>query len=1207
MPKFSPKQLEIIDARDCNVLVSAAAGSGKTTVLVERIVQRILRDGIDIDRMLVLTFAKAAAGEMKERIAAAINKAIEADPANERLQKQAALIYNAQITTIDSFCLSIVKNNFAEIGIEPDFRLATEAEMTFIIDEVLDDTIEEILADRNIEHIEDFLNRFESKDSIKKIKAGIMGTYKEASKAPFPFDYLEEHRHDYDAKSFEELLTTDWMKELCIEIDKGIENSLNQAVSLREFCDKNGPVEYIPIIEKDIEQIRSIVLAKGYTGKYELLSGKIEWTRLANAKNCDETAKEYAKNVRETYKKAVSKIATAYFSVNPDKLIKRMQENSLVMNALADATTLFMTRLESEKRKRKLITFADMEHMALRILLKKENGVYVPSQTAIDYRSQFDELMIDEYQDSNYIQEALIHSISGEDDGRYDRFMVGDIKQSIYRFRNANPDLFAGKYHQYTKDTGKLRRIDLSMNYRSRDSVIDYTNTVFERIMDEELGGADYNDDSRLYRGGEFAATECDTKAELLLVHEDRECGLNAEELEALLIARKIHDLIENYQVQDKITGDMRPCRYQDIVILLRSGGSFTEELKRTLEKQSIPAYVTSKSGYFTSNEIVTLLNYLSIINNPDDDIALYGTLTSVFGKMNDNELALLRILDKNSLYAALRNAADMDVEEIVANNQELARLDILKLKVKCRDFLDRTNAYRELVPYTPIHELLRVIVRDADYMEYISALPMGEQKVANARMLLNKAEDFEENGFKGLFNFNRYIEKLKKYKSDEGEVVTLDENANVVRIMTMHKSKGLEFPVVILSDLDKGFNHGDEREEVVYHNRYGIGFNYIDVAKHAKYDDLRKKFIISMIKKDSLSEEIRILYVAMTRAKEKLIMTAVADELPEISEIPADKGLIPYSDRLSIDSYLDIIGMSRYDDDWNGQCSVTDYTYDMLISDEIGDRISSKELKEELISKAKGAVDPDNATLLDIRKRLDFEYHHINLKDLYTKTSVSELKMAAIHEGLIEGTMEEVPADFLAVHEEEGYVPSFVEREEREATGTTRGSAYHRVMELLDFEHLGEANDGGWLDEQMKKHIEAGALMEEDYKLVDKRKVCRFATSSLGQRMAAAARVSKLYREQPFVLGITANRLDKSFPADEQVLIQGIIDVFFEEDGDIILMDYKTDRVKEAKELVDRYKTQLDYYEEALTRITGKKVKERLVYSFALEATIQV
>lgn len=1212
MPEFSPSQQEVIDLRDCNILVSAAAGSGKTTVLVERIIRKILDpvNPVDIDQMLVLTFTKAAAGEMRERIAQAIGDELVRQPENEHLQRQAVLIYNAQITTIDSFCLSVLKNNFTDIGLEPGFRLASEAEMTFLSDEVLDRTVEEILERRDIEHIEDFLLRFESKDSVKKIKESVKNHYAVAQNAPFVVDYLENHRYDYDAESVDKLKTIDWFVANLNEADRDIEDALSMARKLKLQLTDEGPEEYQDVVDSDIELIERLASCSDYDYRRGIFSDGISWKRLPTKTSCDEDAKARAKALRDRYKNIITGVSEKKYAEDLAQVVAQMAEMSKVLHALTDITLLYHNNLESEKRSRGLITFADMEHMALQILLKKENGDYVPTDAAKDYRKCFKELMIDEYQDSNYIQEALIHSISGEDDGRYDRFMVGDIKQSIYRFRNANPELFSKKYEEYTKGSGNRRRVDLSMNYRSRKSVIDATNVVFERIMDKDIGGVAYDEDSRLYFGASYyCEPEVDTGAELLLASSTAEDTCKPVELESLLIAQRIGELISDYKVQDKATGAMRPCTYKDIVVLVRSGGDITENLKRTLEERGIPAYVTSKSGYFSASEIVTLLGFLSVINNPYGDIAMFGVLTSIFGGFTADEVAMLKFVQASSLYESLSVVADSDIDTLLEANPKLAAMNdnacdaVLGVKDKSAKIKTRINYYRQLVPYTPIHELLRKIVSDTDYISYISALPMGVQRCANVEMLLAKAEGFEEDGFKGLFNFNRYIERLHKYESDEGEVVTLDEHADVVRIMTMHKSKGLEFPVCILANLSKGFNHMDERSDVIYHNRYGMGMDYIDATRRIKAKDLRKRFIASMIHRDSLSEEMRILYVAMTRAKEKLIMTAVSDKAEELLEAAAEKvsEVRPYADRIKYGSYLDMLLGARGDDDWNGQCKVKLYKEADVLDSAAGEIVDLFAGKADLLEKIAESGIGGSEDVQALSSRIGYEYEHKNLSGLYTKTSVSELKMAAIHEGLLKGNMEEIPDEFFKTHEVEGYVPKFARDVNEEPKGTTRGSAYHRVMEIIDF------NSEHDYVTQMKDKVSEGKISEEELALVDEKKITLFLQSDLGHRMARASAEGELYIEQPFVLGVAANRLSEDFPGEEKVLIQGIIDAFFVEQGEIVLMDYKTDSVKNSEELVERYKTQLDYYTEALERILGMRVKERLIYSFALAQTIEV
>ncbi len=1278
MPNLSSEQREAVELRDCNILVSAAAGSGKTTILVERIIQRIKdeKEPVNIDEILVLTFTKAAAGEMRDRIATAIEKELLNNPEDEHMQKQSMLIYNAQITTIDSFCLSILKNNFAEIGLEPGFRLAKEAEMTFLTEDVLDETVEELLANRDLENIDIFLNRFESKDNVNKIKQSILEAYKEADKAPFPEEYFDIHKRDYDVKDEADLCSKDWFIGLWDNITLDIKGAKQIAEELLNVLSLIGPEEYIANIESDIEFIEELENCGSYRELWDYFSKDIKWQRL-NKCSASDDLKLPAQDKRKLYKDLIDKIKKDYFSQSISNVIENMQETSKAVTALMEATKGFYHNLEAKKREMGLITFSDMEHMALKILLHKEEGEYLPTRAALEYRDMFKELMIDEYQDSNYIQEALIHSISGEDEGRFDRFMVGDIKQSIYRFRNANPELFVSKYLSYTKGTGDKRRIDLSKNYRSRTSVIDMVNTVFERIMDKDVGGVDYDADSRLYCGIteplEHAASD---RAELLIADANSVGEVRAEELESLMIAKRIKSLMQEYKVWDSKQEIFRACTYRDIVILVRSGGAFTDSLKRVMEEQGIPAYVTSKTGYFNTLEIVTLLNFLSVLNNPYNDTPLFGTMLSLFGEFDENEVASLKILCQGSLYEALKYGAEFDIEGILEEREELRVLDLRALKDKSIRLLKNIESYRRLIPFTPINELLRLIINNSRYLEYMSALPMGNQRRANILMLLKKAASFEQEGFRGLFNFNRYIEKLHKYESDEGEVVTLDENADVVRIMTMHKSKGLEFPICILANLSKKMNRADERAEVIYHNKYGLGLNYIDYIHRAKYQDMRKKFIASAIHKDSLSEELRVLYVAMTRAKEKLIMTAVSDKLEEYggdrvgasvvvngrnetslagsksangrgmsgaedesrggyeqetaeatetAETAETAGLtmgndssvinrlLPRSMRLKISSYLDAITLAKEEDNWNNNCDTKIYTYDDLRDMEVVEAVKSQELYEELrryIEKADISVNVDSATdvkTTDLLEHLDFVYAHENLKNLYTKTSVSELKLKAINDGLLLSDTEEVSHELFATSDTEEYIPSFVKQELKEASGATRGSAYHRVMELMPFNKITDEINIIKLDELMEEYLATGELLKEEYTLVDKEKICIFLHSDLGKRMIEAAKGEKLYLEQPFVLGISADRLSQEFPKEETILIQGIIDGYFIEDNQIILMDYKTDRVRLGKELVDKYRIQLDYYKEALERIAGLRVKEMLIYSFHLDSTITV
>lgn len=1207
MPEFSPEQRKVIDLRDCNILVSAAAGSGKTTVLVERIIQRLLdeNDPVNIDELLVLTFTNAAAGEMRERISKAINDNLILHPDNEHLKTQAMLIFNAMITTIDSFCLSVLKNNFTEIGLEPGFRTANEAEMKFITEDILDETVEEIIGSEDTD-IRAFLDRFESKDSVKKIRAAIYEAYAEANKAPFVEDYFDEHVGDYDAADYEDLTKKTWFIDMMQKITDDIKETVHSANTLLDRVRAYGPAEYEAAIEKDVEMLTDLAKMADYRALSVALSN-FKFGDIGRSK-ADDSIKEPIKKGRELYKDLINGIVKNYFFQDIDVTLASMKKTARVNRGLMECARIFYQKLEEEKRKRGIITFSDMEHMALKILLAHGDGGYVPSAVARDYRMQYKELMIDEYQDSNYIQEALIHAISREDEGVYDRFIVGDVKQSIYRFRNANPELFMSKYLEYDKEDGPLRRIDLSKNYRSRDEVLSTVNVVFERVMDKDIGGVDYDADSRLYTGAEYyVESGVDNTSELLIVPAKEVGEYKAAELESMLIVKRIKELISDFKVQDK--DKMRACEYRDIVILVRSTGDFTDTLGSILEEAAVPAFFTSKTGYFGATEVVTLLNYLGIINNPYNDNLMYGSLKSLFGDFSENEIALIKIINSDSLYKGVKYLTETALEDIYSERPEIKDLGVDIVKDKCIRFVEKLDCYRDMVKYTPIHELLRLIIDDFEYIPYFQAFPMGDRRRANIDMLLVKAESFETDGFRGLFNFIRYIEKLHKYEEDEGEVITLDENANVVRIMTMHKSKGLEFPVCILANMSKGMNRLDERKEVVYHTNYGMAMNYIDVKRRAKYSDMRKKFLVSRIHSDSLSEELRILYVAMTRAKEKLIMTAVSDKVEELPSSTQDTGLAPYTERVKIGSYLDVIRASRFSDDWNGQLNISVFTSEDLVNIDAKEALSMQNRFDRLTAITENSKDyADKETAASIREYIEYEYPYDNLKGLYTKTSVSELKMSAINEGLLAGEIDDIPDDFFKVHEPDRYVPSFIrEDESHEVSGATRGSAYHRVMELLPFSKVTDVISKESIDEIMNACIKEGRISEADYKLVDISKVIRFLESDLGVRMREADKRGDLFKEQPFVLGVPANRLSKEYPESETVLVQGIIDAFFYEGDDIILMDYKTDHVKSESELVDRYKTQLDYYDDAISRISGKKVSERIIYSFALEKILNL
>ena len=1210
---FSEEQLKVINTRDKNILVSAAAGSGKTTVLVQRIIEKITDKDkpADIDRILVLTYTEAAAGEMRTRIEDAINKQILNNPKDEHLIRQAVLIHNAQISTIHGFCLSLIRNDFSRIGLDPSFRVAESGEIKLIEGEVADKLIEELFEDEKNEDIRLLADRFSSRNTLDGLKQIILDSYQVCRNNPFVSEYIDERRKDYECDGEDSLLETSWGSEL----KQYTKRVINEALKLTDhnlelIAENGGAFMYRDALLSDRAMIKHVSECETYS-EYRNALLNLDYARLSSKKSddVDECSKQLSKDIRESVKKMLSELASNFYSMSTDALIFGMKENSKVVNALSNVLLLYDEKLSKEKRSRKIIDFSDMEHLAIDILYSKENERYVPTKTALDYRDVYDEIMVDEYQDSNPVQEKILEALSGESDNRFNRFMVGDVKQSIYSFRRACPELFMEKFYTYNDENDPNRiRIDLSANYRSRVEVVDSVNQIFERLMSKDLGNISYDSAARLYAKADYPKSGQDNTSEIIILDKDTCSKASAQEQEALMVASRIKELVGKFEITRD--GKMRPVRYKDIVILLRSNKGWDDVFKKALESAGIPVFISSKTGYFSAYEIKNLLNLLHILDNPLDEIALYGVLTEYFGGFTNDEMALIRSEYKDELYDALIRISGGDISK-----DSLITDDI---KAKCKRFVEFTDLTRKRIAYTPINELLEDIVTESGYLFHVSSMPYGEQRRSNVYMLIEKARQYESGSFKGLYHFIRYINEIRSYEIDFGEAMTVDEQADVVRIMSIHKSKGLEFPIVFMCGMQKKINYQDSYDSLLFERHLGIGLDYVDIKKNVKHTDIRYNVLGRLIKLENAAEEMRIMYVAMTRAKEKLIMTACVENADQMIDkysmyldmySDKDSKALPYYVRSSISTYLDAL-LKACDRKTTLIKTVTaSDCEEKAVSEGVNRQIRKLEIKN-CIDNDCIAVREDEIN--SIKNKILFKYIHSNLEGLYTKTSVSELKEAAIRDKLINGEMEELPDSFFTEHESERYIPSFVSSE-KTVSGTARGSAYHRVMELFDFAgSIGHIDDDynsqrAYVSSVIEKEIASGRINREDADLVDVDKVITFVFSDLGVRMCKAATRDDLYREQPFVLGINADRLNKDFPKEETVLIQGIIDVFFEEDGDLILMDYKTDAISSAEALKERYSLQLDFYKEALERILKKKVRQKLIYSFALKETIEL
>jgi len=1269
--KFTPEQQRVIELHNSNILVSAAAGSGKTAVLVERII-RMICDGehpADIDRLLIVTFTNAAAAEMRERIAAGITARLEADPGNEHIQKQSALLHNAQITTIDSFSLFLIRNHFNEIGLDPDFRVADEGEIKLLQQEVLAQLLEDAYAGQFVpEAPEQFHACVEyfcpgGRESV--LEQHILNLSRYAGSFPWPAEWLEERKNDYAAGDMEALVHSDYGQYLTERVNRTVEGCLEKLREVKRLCElPDGPYMYGELTEAEIEQLERLTSCKDLEEQAAKVPA-VTFARLPSKKDdsVDPAKRELAKAIRNSVKDTLSDLSESYFKTPLELTVEQGKACREPLRMLLDLVLEFDRRLLAAKQERHLIDFSDMEHYALQILLKREkveesDGTgtdrtetkyrIVPSDVAMEYRQYFQEILIDEYQDSNLVQEYLLSAISGEEEGRYNRFMVGDVKQSIYKFRLARPELFLEKYDTY-QETGDLCRIDLAKNFRSRIQVVDAVNDVFSRIMSREIGGIAYDDKAALYPGAVYPAQEDPAYgSELLLIRkpekgEREESGIgeqhaegagvlvdydNVRQLEALAIAARIKQLKGSLQVMEKSTGELRPVRYSDMVILLRTTSGWDEEFKKILEQQGIPVYITSKTGYFGALEVQELLQFLRVLDNPRQDIPLFGVMQSVFGGFTQEEIAQIRSggeghsRKRMTLYEALKEVAQSgrtveEGEEISAGESAGEEAE---LSQKADTFLQRIGHYRDQTPFTSIRDLLQRILDDYDYLNYVTALPAGSKRRANVEMLLTKASAFEKTSYFGLFHFIRYMEQLEKYDVDYGEADTLDENADVVRIMSIHKSKGLEFPVVFVSGLSKRFNMQDANQSLIVDMDLGVAVDYVDSVRRIKNKTLRRAVLSAKMKEDNLAEELRVLYVALTRAREKLILTAVLDKADEKWELAQMTGQerLTYLDFCEAGSYMDFLLPILPQ---TGIAVKTLRTEDLAV-EELREQLRMGDRREQLRLIACGETtltgDPEEneRKLMYLRERFAYQYPHPGLQKLYTKTTVSELKIAAM--------AEKDEAAFHTFEEKEvvPYIPGF-RREQEKVSGAVRGNAFHRTMELLDFMYvfvesgLFEKCPGDYetyrkrldaerlknrLEEFLQRETISLRLTEEYAKAVSLPKILNFLEQELAYRMWRAQEQGLLYREQPFVLGIDAKRLDPDLPEGEKVLIQGIIDVFFIEDGEIVLLDYKTDVIDSLEALWNRYNVQIQYYEEALTKLMQMPVKERILYSFYLE-----
>ena len=1216
---WTEKQSEIINSRDTTLLVSAAAGSGKTAVLVEHIISRICdeKNPIDADRFLLVTFTNAAAAQMRERINKAIDGRFETlEESGEfykYLQRQQMLLGNAQISTIHQFCLSIIRNHFNSIELDPAFRLADEGELKLLKSDVVKELLETYYQEGNqaffklVESICVGKNDDGFEDLILKI-------FEASQSHPVPDEWL-----DFCAKNYN--ITSASEAEELVEFKKLLEQKTVMLESLLKVWHKGymavmaegGPYVYKAAYDADREIIEKLIEAKSYSEVVAAWNSvKDSFVSFSRAKKdaFDETLVEEAKAYRKSYKDELSKFMDTYFSVPIEAFLGDIRAVCSNVELLVSLVKEFAKLFAAKKRERNLVDFNDLEHFALEILTETgADGKLCFTEVAREYSDYFAEVMVDEYQDSNMVQEVILSAVSGKYRGYEKLFMVGDVKQSIYKFRMARPDLFLAKYHSFTKGGNAGEKcIELSQNYRSRGEVLDSVNIVFDNIMRMDFGGIDYSDGQQLNRGKDFEteATGYDYTTEIMLLGKKTEDGdkadLETAELEAKAIVARIKELIDKetgLPVWDEKIGAYRKAEYRDIVILLRSFSGRSDAYSKVLEEEGIPVFAQSNTGYFDAYEVSTVINYLRILDNPTQDISLAAVLHSPIGDFNSEELALIKIEAGNrSLYEGLVEYGEVG--------------KVAELRQKIAGFLDAFEGLREKRFYTPMHKLIREVLKTTGYGDYCAAMPAGKKRKMNLDMLIEKAKAFEATSYRGLFNFVRYIEKLKKYEVDYGEAVTSGEDDNTVRIMSIHKSKGLEFPVVILGGISKKFNQQDSAQRVVFHADYGIGMDVIDIKRRTKKNSLKKQVMQRMLRIENMEEEARVLYVAMTRAIDKLIMVGAFPSLDTKEKKWTDDREATFLSLTSAGCFADWImpfaGGRGFDVSRINPEDIIFEEKERLLTDGAREKfLRNKDMNE--------VVDADIRKLIE--ERFAYSYKQEQSIGVHAAVSVSELKKLSY-------VCEDEDRSFL-LEENEAVVPKFIVESdarndgENEITdesdsntklsgdaskrlGMAVGTAYHTVMEHYDFVNTPDKNAVKLLCERLVSEgkIEAGAA-----KKMRINTLLRFAGTKLYARMRKAELAGTLKKEQPFVIGMDSGEVREDWPSGELIMVQGIIDAFFEEDGELVLVDYKTDRVPEGEDTYsmfsNRYGKQMELYARALEQLTGKKVKEKIIYSLGV------
>ncbi|SDE91529.1 helicase-exonuclease AddAB subunit AddA [Sporomusa acidovorans] len=1246
----SAEQQAAIETRNCNLLVAAAAGSGKTWVLVERIISRIIdpEERLSVDRLLVVTFTNAAANEMRSRIGEALNDVLRqpelTDPELRRhVERQLVLLNAANISTLHAFCQSLVRQYFYLLGIEPNFRIANDTEITLIKSDVLETVFEQSYLEADpgfmtlIEHYGD-------EDGDNSLAGLVLKLYEFSRSHPWPEQWLAGLPNGFALPAEADFDNTPWSALVRDKIALEWEEARQLLLSLMAEAGRPGnPAAYAQTFAEDI-QIMDNLLAAAQTSWIALdqALAAVKFPRIASVgKEVPKEVKDYFQGERNKAKRKVAEVKTVYFERSGQELIADLRQVEPLVAALVQLVQTFAGQYSRTKQAKGIVDFNDLEHLCLAVLRSADSGQGegTPSTVAAQLKTRFAEIMVDEYQDINRVQEEIIRLVANDDQPNL--FLVGDVKQSIYRFRLAEPALFMSKYVSYRRgEQAGCQRIDLSKNFRSRAGVLYAANFLFGQLMTEHTAELDYGQAEQLNPGPDYPActgTSLDGPVELIMIDRDKDeterpltddetagsqdaeeesenqpppaaAGITEEELsafeqEAVVIARRIRELMNGgYQVFDKQQGGYRPLMYRDIVILLRSVQGKAQAVQDRLRHDGIPCYAELDTGYFAETEIAIMLALLQVIDNPQQDIPLAAVLRSPLLGLAGDELAEIRLCqEQGSLWTAVQTYGQTPA-----------------VSHTVREFLDKLAVWRNLARRKGVADLIWRIYQDTGYYDYVGGMPGGLLRQANLRALYDRARQYEATNFRGLFRFLRFIERLKNKESDLSVARALGESEDVVRVMSIHKSKGLEFPVVIVADMGKNFNLMDTTALVLCHKELGVG-PYVTMPElRFRYPTPARWGIAHKIELETKAEEQRILYVALTRAREKLILVGSAKKLARrctawcrsVGELSAK---LPASQVIKARSYLDWVGMAvaRHLDGalirQYGGCD--DQPVTNLAGNQSAWNVTI--IKAPDLQSAEASSEADGELLAAVRQlepvaggtdtkwvsdRLNWQYPCSAAVSKPAKLSVSEIKrrLELVERDEAETVFAPKPS---TVHVR----PRFLQATSK-LTPVEYGVMLHTVMQHIDL--AGELSEKAVTEQisalEIRRILPVGQAAAVDIDLIR-----AFFSSPLGRRLTGAKQV---WREMPFSLLLPAER----FYADlqgcgEQIFVQGIIDCLFAEDDGLVLIDYKTDHGISPRELVDRYAAQLSMYSLAIERILGRPVKEQYIYAFGLGREIKL